>query len=73
MIENTLFLKIRYPYADSISKSQLKSVGSTYTWPMILGILIWMVELIMVYIYYINFILSFFLCYILLINNYFFI
>jgi len=38
---------LRYPYADSISKSQLKSVGSTYTWPMILGILIWMVELIM--------------------------
>ncbi|ORX50002.1 hypothetical protein BCR36DRAFT_583612 [Piromyces finnis] len=38
---------LRYPYADSISKSQLKSVGSTYAWPMILGILIWMVELIM--------------------------
>jgi len=38
---------LRYPYADSISKSQLKSVSSTYTWPMILGILIWMVELIM--------------------------
>jgi len=43
----SLIKGLRYPYADSISKSQLKSVGSTYTWPMILGILIWIVELIM--------------------------
>jgi len=37
---------LRYPYPDTITKSHLKSVGSTFTWPMILGVLTWMVELI---------------------------
>lgn len=37
---------LKYPFADSISKSQLKSVGPMHTWPIILAILIWIVELI---------------------------
>lgn len=37
---------IRYPYASSITKSQLAAVGSPNYWPVFLGILHWMMELI---------------------------
>lgn len=37
---------IRYPYASSITKSQLTAVGSPNYWPVFLGILHWMLELI---------------------------
>lgn len=37
---------IRYPYASSITKSQLAAVGSPNYWPIFLGILHWMMELI---------------------------
>jgi len=38
----------RYPFADSISKSHLYSVGSMHAWPSMLAMLNWMVELILV-------------------------
>jgi kinetochore protein NDC80 len=37
---------LRYPFANEISKSQLQSVGSMHTWPILLSLLNWMVELI---------------------------
>lgn len=37
---------IRYPYASSITKSQLTAVGSANAWPIFLGMLHWMLELI---------------------------
>lgn len=37
---------IRYPYASAITKSQLTAVGSPNYWPVFLGILHWMLELI---------------------------
>ena len=37
---------LRYPFANEISKSQLQAVGSMYTWPILLSLLNWMVELI---------------------------
>ena len=39
---------MKYPYADSITKSTLMAVGSMHAWPSLLAVLIWMVELIMV-------------------------
>jgi kinetochore protein NDC80 len=37
---------LRYPFANEISKSQLQAVGSMYTWPILLSLLNWLVELI---------------------------
>lgn len=37
---------IRYPYAASITKSQLAAVGSPNYWPNFLGVLHWLLELI---------------------------
>lgn len=39
---------LRYPFADSISKTQLHAVGSIHAWPSCLAMLVWMVELILV-------------------------
>jgi len=36
---------LRYPYASTITKSQLAAVGSMNSWPQFLGILHWMMEL----------------------------
>ncbi|KAG0635503.1 HEC/Ndc80p family-domain-containing protein [Tuber brumale] len=36
---------LRYPYASTITKSQLAAVGSMNSWPQFLGILYWMMEL----------------------------
>ncbi|RUS17108.1 HEC/Ndc80p family-domain-containing protein [Endogone sp. FLAS-F59071] len=38
---------LRYPFADQISKSQLYAVGSMHSWPSLLAMLTWMVELLM--------------------------
>ena len=38
---------LRYPFASDITKTQLYSVGSMHTWPSILAMLTWMVELIL--------------------------
>ena len=38
---------LRYPFADSISKTQLHAVGSIHTWPSCLAMLVWMVELVL--------------------------
>jgi kinetochore protein NDC80 len=37
---------LKYPFANEISKSQLQAVGSMHTWPILLAMLVWMVELI---------------------------
>ncbi|KAI8320386.1 hypothetical protein GQ54DRAFT_239182, partial [Martensiomyces pterosporus] len=37
---------IRYPYVSNISKSQIFSAGSLSTWPGLLAMLLWLVELI---------------------------
>ncbi|PUU83643.1 HEC/Ndc80p family-domain-containing protein [Tuber borchii] len=37
---------LRYPYASTITKSQLAAVGSMNSWPQFLGILHWMMELV---------------------------
>lgn len=39
---------LKYPFADSISKSSLHAVGSVKTWPTLLAMLHWMVELLMI-------------------------
>ncbi|KAF8535535.1 HEC/Ndc80p family-domain-containing protein [Trichophaea hybrida] len=36
---------LRYPYSNSITKTQLTAVGSGNTWPTLLGMLHWMMEL----------------------------
>ncbi|KAL1915715.1 uncharacterized protein VTP21DRAFT_6474 [Calcarisporiella thermophila] len=38
---------IKYPFADQISRSSLYAVGSMHSWPIILAMLDWMVQLIM--------------------------
>ena len=38
---------LKYPFAGEISKSQLQAVGSMHTWPSLLAMLVWMIELIM--------------------------
>jgi kinetochore protein NDC80 len=43
-----LLKAIRYPYASSITKTQLTAVGSGNAWPIFLGLLNWMVQLITV-------------------------
>ncbi|KAI8806344.1 HEC/Ndc80p family-domain-containing protein [Cladochytrium replicatum] len=43
----TILKGVRYPYADGISKSNLYAVGSMHAWPLFLGVLIWMVELVL--------------------------
>lgn len=40
------FLFLSYPF--TISKSNLHSVGSPHAWPMVLGALCWLIELIKV-------------------------
>lgn len=35
---------IKYPFADSISRSQLTAVGSPHSWPNMLAMLVWMVD-----------------------------
>lgn len=35
---------LKYPFADSISRSQLTAVGSPHSWPNMLAMLFWMVE-----------------------------
>ncbi|KAJ3342642.1 kinetochore-associated Ndc80 complex subunit ndc80 [Gonapodya sp. JEL0774] len=37
---------LKYPFADSITKSHMISVGSMHSWPTCLGILMWMMELV---------------------------
>ncbi|KAK9760744.1 kinetochore-associated Ndc80 complex subunit ndc80, partial [Basidiobolus ranarum] len=37
---------LKYPFADQISKSQLYAVGSMHSWPNLLGMLQWLVNLI---------------------------
>ncbi|CAG8544223.1 7476_t:CDS:2 [Funneliformis caledonium] len=37
---------IRYPFAHDISKSSLQAVGNQQTWPLLLGMLRWLVEII---------------------------
>lgn len=44
-----LIKQIRYPFANDISKSQLAAVGSLHTWPVLLGMLHWLVELVVCY------------------------
>lgn len=39
---------LKYPFANDISKSQLQAVGSMHTWPILLAMLVWMVELIQI-------------------------
>ena len=39
---------LRYPFADQINKSNLYTVGSLHAWPTLLGMLIWLVELVLV-------------------------
>ncbi|KAI8813565.1 HEC/Ndc80p family-domain-containing protein [Cladochytrium replicatum] len=43
----TILKGVRYPYADGISKSNLYAVGSMHAWPLFLGVLMWMVELVL--------------------------
>jgi kinetochore protein NDC80 len=43
-----LLKALKYPFAEQITKTQLQSVGSPHTWPVLLAVLIWMIELIMV-------------------------
>jgi len=38
---------LRYPFADQISKSQLMAVGSMHSWPGMLAMLNWLVEMVM--------------------------
>ena len=40
-----LLKQMRYPYANSITKSQLGAVGSQTSWPVFLGLLHWMMQL----------------------------
>lgn len=35
---------LKYPFADTISRSQLTAVGSPHSWPNMLAVLTWMVE-----------------------------
>jgi kinetochore protein NDC80 len=42
---------LRYPFADQISKSYLFSVGSLHAWPVLLAMLVWMVDLVHVFIF----------------------
>ncbi|ORX94356.1 hypothetical protein K493DRAFT_203556, partial [Basidiobolus meristosporus CBS 931.73] len=37
---------LKYPFADQISKSQLYAVGSMHSWPNLLGMLQWIMDLI---------------------------
>ncbi|RMZ80199.1 hypothetical protein DV737_g3105, partial [Chaetothyriales sp. CBS 132003] len=37
--------QLRYPYANSITKSQLSAVGSHTSWPVFLGLLHWLMQL----------------------------
>ena len=39
---------LKYPFANDISKSQLQAVGSMHTWPILLAMLVWMVELVQI-------------------------
>lgn len=46
--EVPLILKgLRYPFADQILRSHLQSVGTMHSWPTLLAVLTWMVELIL--------------------------
>ncbi|KAI9143730.1 HEC/Ndc80p family-domain-containing protein [Paraphysoderma sedebokerense] len=38
---------LRYPFSDQISKSQLYAVGSMHSWPAILAMLTWLMELVL--------------------------
>jgi SMC interacting uncharacterized protein involved in chromosome segregation len=42
-----LIKALKYPYAETVSKSHIKNVVSPYQWPPLLGMLLWMVEIIM--------------------------
>jgi kinetochore protein NDC80 len=42
-----LMKALKYPFADQLTKSQLQAVGSLHTWPSLLAMLMWMVELIL--------------------------
>ncbi|ORY86797.1 HEC/Ndc80p family-domain-containing protein [Protomyces lactucae-debilis] len=42
----TCIKTIKYPFADSITRSQLAAVGSPHSWPGMLAMLVWMVELL---------------------------
>ncbi|KAG4305374.1 hypothetical protein PORY_000930 [Pneumocystis oryctolagi] len=42
----TCIKNIKYPFADQISRSQLIAVGSPHSWPSMLSMLHWMVEVI---------------------------
>lgn len=35
---------LKYPFSDTISRSQLTAVGSPHSWPNMLAVLVWMVE-----------------------------
>lgn len=39
----------RYPFVDSMSKSNISAVGSQHSWPGILAMLNWMVDVCVVY------------------------
>ncbi|ORX93387.1 hypothetical protein K493DRAFT_36569 [Basidiobolus meristosporus CBS 931.73] len=41
-----LLKELRYPLADQITKVQLYAVGSMHTWPTLLGVLVWLMELV---------------------------
>ncbi|KAK9765092.1 kinetochore-associated Ndc80 complex subunit ndc80, variant 2 [Basidiobolus ranarum] len=41
-----LLKELRYPLADQITKAQLYAVGSMHTWPILLGVLVWLMELV---------------------------
>lgn len=43
-----LLNNLRYPFATTITKTQLTAVGSANTWPSLLGMLYWMMELAMI-------------------------
>jgi len=42
-----LIKELKYPYAEAVSKSHMKNVLSPYQWPSLLGMLMWMLDLIM--------------------------
>ncbi|KAJ3367698.1 kinetochore-associated Ndc80 complex subunit ndc80 [Allomyces arbusculus] len=48
-VTNILKNVLRYPFADTVSKMTLMAVGSVKSRPTILGLLVWMVEIIKIY------------------------
>lgn len=44
----TCLKALKYPFADTISRSQLTAVGSPHSWPNMLAVLTWMVEMLLV-------------------------